>query len=92
MNTTKIYFYNGFDVPELIDIKTIELASNYLGDITDDFVEEFNYFVTSWTMDDMKENQPLSQNYFIWIDPKKEQLSEFNKSVMLPENAYLEEF
>lgn len=48
--TTKqfnVYGYSGFDKPELLitqkeEISSLIINSNYLGDITEDFIEEYN--------------------------------------------------
>ena len=88
----KLYYYSGYSNPELINPKDIKLVSNYLGDITDDFKEAFEYYTNNWDISDLVENQPLFSNYSIWINPKLEQLVQFNKGVCLPPMQYLENF
>ena len=86
----KLYFYNGFDNIKSIDIDNINIINNYMGDMTDDLLEEWEYIKKDYTLDDMIENQPLQSTYNIWINPTVEQLKLYNKSILLPINAYMD--
>lgn len=87
-----LVFYNGFNKPEYIDLKEVNISSNYLGDITDEFKEEYNFYVENWSKKDIIDNQPLFADFGVWVEPTLEQLREYNKSVLLDEDDYLENF
>lgn len=84
----KLYFYNGFSEPKLIDLKDFVIQSNYLGDVTEEFCEELNFYFSE-VETDIQEEQPFF-SYGIWFKPTLKDLQNFNVRVMLEENSYLE--
>lgn len=87
-----LYIYAGFDVPKKLNsVHDLVIDSNYLGDLTDEFNEEFEVEVEQSTLAELQENQFFS-GYGVWVNPTKEQLQDFNASVMLDENEYLQDF
>ena len=87
----ELYSYNGFSKPEKINVNDLIIESNYLGDMTEDFLEDYNQTIKHESLEDMQENQFLF-DYGIWINPTLKQLQTFNKSKMLSKNDYLENF
>lgn len=86
-----VVFYNGFSEPEEIDITDTEFTTNYLGDITDIILEAFNEVIEMFTQTQLEQEQPLADNG-IWINPTLEQLQQFNESVLLSPDDYLENY
>lgn len=94
----KFYSYSGFGSPELLAIgfdnliKDLSVESNYLGDVTDDTIEELEDWLNTFdTIEEMQEHHENVVNG-IWINPTYENLKDFNLSVGLDENAYIESF
>lgn len=88
----KLYYYSGFGEPEEIDIDNVAITSNYLGDVTDDFMELYKEVLVGYTLEEAQENQPL-YDYRIWINPTLKQLQEQNvSSYGIPKDTYLEDF
>lgn len=88
----KLYYYSGFENPKKIDIEDVVITSNYLGDITEDFMDLYRDVLDNYTLDDAQENQPL-YDYTIWINPTLKQLQEQNVlSYGIPKNTYLDDF
>lgn len=87
----QLYFYNGMHAPEKIDINDIQIDSNYLGDVTDTFISEYKEMLDHYTLKEMIDSQPLA-NYGVYVNPTKKQLQEYNRSVLLDDNQYLEDF
>lgn len=77
--------------PEKIDVDDVKIDSNYLGDITNKFISEYKEMLDHYTLKEMIDNQPLAE-YAIYVNPTKQQLQRYNKSVLLDENQYLEGF
>lgn len=87
-----LYYYSGFSEPEKIEsIESLFLESNYLGNVTDEFMEEYEFHMKDGDIADFQENQFVA-SYGVWVNPTKEQLQEYNKSVMLDDNEYLQDF
>ena len=84
----KYYYYNGFEEPQEIDLDDMTIESNYLGDITEEFMEEHNEWKTE---DDSLYNEMMGV-YNIWRNPTLEDFQEVNERVGLWTNAYLEEW
>ena len=84
----KLYFYNGFSEPKLIDLKDFAINSNYQGDVTDELKEELFEYLTE-NDEDIQEEQPFF-NYGIWFMPTLKNLQEFNLKVGLNKDDYLE--
>lgn len=98
LQNLKFYSYNGFESPELLAIgfddliKDLTVESNYLGDVTEDTIEELTDWLDSFdTIEEMQEHHENVVNG-IWINPTYENLKDFNLSVGLDENAYIESF
>ena len=98
LQNLKFYSYSGFGSPELLAIgfdnlvKNLTVESNYLGDITDETVEELADWLDSFnTIEEMQEYHENVVND-IWINPTYENLKNFNLSVGLDENTYIENF
>lgn len=91
MDNIKLYFYNGMKAPARINIKDITIDSNYLGDLTDEFIRDHKEMIDNLSIEDMKENQVLSK-YDIWINPTIEDFEKYNKSKMLPPKQYIDSF
>lgn len=94
----KFYSYSGFESPELLAIgfdnliKDLSVESNYLGDVTDDTIEELEYWLGLFdTIEEMQEHHENVVNG-IWINPTYENLKDFNLSVGLDEDSYIESF
>lgn len=88
----ELYYYDGFSEPKKItNVDEITIESNYLGDKTDEFMEEYNIEVNQSSLEELQENQFFA-TYNIWVNPTKEQLQEFNKSLLLDENEHLQNF
>lgn len=87
----ELYFYNGMQAPEKIDVNDVKIDSNYLGDVTDKFISEYHEMLDHYTLKEMTDNQPLYE-YNVFINPTKQQLQEYNRSVLLDKNQYLEDF
>lgn len=87
----ELYFYNGMQAPEKIDVDDVKIDSNYLGDVTNKFISEYKEMLDHYTLKEMIDNQPLAE-YAIYVNPTKQQLQRYNKSVLLDENQYLEGF
>lgn len=87
----QLYFYNGMQAPEKIDINDIQIDSNYLGDVTDTFISEYKEMLDHYTLKEMIDNQPLAE-YDVFINPTKKQLQGYNRSILLDDNQYLEDF
>ena len=87
----ELYFYNGMQAPEKIDVDDLVIESSYLGDITDNFISEYKEMLEFYTLDDMIENQPLTK-FNIYVNPTKEFFQDYNKSLTLDKNQYLDEF
>lgn len=77
--------------PEKIDINDIQIDSNYLGDVTDTFISEYKEMLDHYTLKEMIDNQPLAE-YDVFINPTKKQLQGYNRSILLDDNQYLEDF
>ncbi|XWX32565.1 hypothetical protein LCFBJUUZ_CDS0106 [Staphylococcus phage PG-2021_76] len=94
----KFYSYSGFAEPQLLAvgldnlIKDLVVESNYLGDVTEDTVEE----LTDWLdiFDTIEEMQEHDENHVagIWINPTYKNLSNYNLTVGLDEESYLKNF
>lgn len=92
IKNAKLYSYTGFSEPEEIDINDLAIQSNYLGDITDEFMEEYSYVANNYTLEEAISEQPLAA-YGIWIEPTLEILQDKNQySYGLARNTYLENF
>lgn len=88
----KLYYYSGFEEPKEIDLNDIVVTSNYLGDVTEDFLELYNEVLEDYTLEDAQENQPL-YDYRIWVNPTLKQLQEQNQYPYgIPKDTYLEKF
>lgn len=88
----ELYYYNGFSEPEKINgFEKLSVESNYLGDVTYDFLAEFNSRIEDVDIADLQKNQYVAE-YGVWVNPTKDQLQAFNRSVMLDENEYLQDF
>ena len=86
-----LYFYTGFNAPKEIDVEDFKIESNYGGDVTELVIEE----MLAWLSDndsDIIENQPFFVDAGIWFKPTIEDLRDFNKSVGLKEDEYLNGF
>lgn len=98
LNNVKFYSYNGFNKPQFLatGIKELEknliVESNYLGDLTDDTIEEIKEHVKMF--DTIEEIQCHDENYIngVWINPTLKNLQNYNQYVGLDENSYLENF
>lgn len=88
-----LYFYNGFNKPEKIDIfdKSFRIKSTYLGDVTDEFYEIVNEYKNK-SFETLQNEQPFAHPYNIWVAPTLKDLQEFNRSVGLDNNEYLDQF
>ena len=84
----KLYFYNGFSEPKLIDLKDFAINSNYQGDVTDDLKEELFEYLTE-NDEDIQEEQPFFI-YGVWFMPTLKNLQEFNLKISLNKNDFLE--
>lgn len=84
----KLFFYNGMSKPKEININDIVLDHNYLGNITAEFIEEYNSIKSSMSIEDIEENQPF-YNYNIWVNPTRDMLQDYNKSKGLDKDQYL---
>lgn len=98
LQNLKFYSYSGFEKPELLAIgfdnliKDLSVESNYLGDVTDDTIEELEYWLGLFdTIEEMQEHHENVVNG-IWINPTYENLKDFNLYVGLDEDAYIESF
>lgn len=92
IDSIELYYYDGFSEPKKINnVDELTIESNYLGDKTDEFMEEYNIEVNQSSLEELQENQFFAK-YNIWVNPTKEQLQEFNKSLLLDENEYLQNF
>ncbi|EJA1928457.1 hypothetical protein MWQ86_000109 [Staphylococcus pseudintermedius] len=94
----KFYSYTGFSEPKLLTDSFKELSkkliveSNYLGDVTNDTLEEISELIENFdTIEDM---QKYGENYVngIWINPTYQNLKDYNLSVGLNEDDYLQNF
>lgn len=85
-----IISYSGFSAPCEVDVDNLVLMSNYLGDVTEEFLEYYKDIMDTWDYVDIVDNQPFDV-YGLWYAPTVEMLMEFNKSVGLSEWDYLEE-
>lgn len=73
----KYYFYNGFAEPRLIDISDLEVESNYLGDITEEVLEEYE----NWKDEsDVDFNEQMGY-YGIYRNPTRKMFEELNINV-----------
>lgn len=88
MKTNKYYFYNGFSKPKEIDMENIVIENNYKGDVTDEVLEEHNY----WFNESDKEYNEHLGYYGIYRNPTLEELQEVNRMYGLGDNDYLEDF
>ena len=98
LQNLKFYSYSGFGSPELLAvgfdnlIKDLSVESNYLGDVTDDTIDELKDWLDLFdTIEEMQEHHENVVNG-IWINPTYENLKDFNLSVGLDEDAYIESF
>lgn len=89
----ELYFYNGFSEPEKIDAEKVTLTDNYLGDMTEEFKVEYEYYTKTeyYSLEDLQENQ-VFYSYSVWVNPTRKQLEDFNTSRMLEKESYLENF
>ncbi len=88
----EIYFYNGFYSPERIDIDNLVITHNYLGDITEEVLEEYKRVMEEYDVEDMIVEQPLSY-YDLYINPSYETFRDVNKFRFgLDEDEYLEDW
>ena len=86
-----IISYNGFSAPCEVDVDNLVLVSNYLGDVTEEFMEYYQEVLDTWDYEDIVSEQPF-YSYGLWYNPTVDMLIEFNKSVGLHEWDYLEEW
>lgn len=99
INEIKFYSYNGFEEPQLIAIgvkelkRNLQVESNYLGDVTNDTLEEIKYLLDAYD-NNIQLMQHYGDNYCnsIWIEPSINNLIAFNRSVLLDEYTYLEDW
>lgn len=87
----QLYFYNGMSQPERIEADEVGLEQRYKGNITNDFITAYNEVIEGYTLDEMIEYQPLYE-YNIFINPSKEILQKYNRSILLDDNQYLDNF
>lgn len=98
LQNLKFYSYTGFESPELLAIgfdnliKDLSVESNYLGDVTDDTIEELKDWLDLF--DTIEEMQRHHENVVngIWINPTYENLADYNLYVGLDEDSYIENF
>lgn len=87
-----IYIYSGFGEPEKVEsFEEIAVESNHLGDVTEEFQEEVDWHMDVDTLEELQENQFFAE-YGVWINPTKEQLEEYNESIGLDKDEYLQDF
>lgn len=94
----KFYSYSGFGEPQLLAVgldeltKNLVVMSNYLGDVTEDTLEEIkdciDYFDTVEAMQEHGDNYAGG----VWINPTYKNLSDYNLTVGLDEDSYLKYF
>lgn len=86
-----LFFYNGMDSPHWFDPTALQLNDRLKGDLTGSFLLAYQEMIDHYTLEEMQENQPLLE-FNIFVNPKLEQLQAYNKSILLDENQYLDEF
>lgn len=98
LQNLEFYSYSGFERPELLAIgfdnliKDLTVESNYLGDVTNDTIDELADWLDIFdTIGEMQEHHENVVNG-IWINPTYENLKDFNLSVGLDEDTYIESF
>lgn len=91
MDKVKLYFYNGMSEPHEINPYDVELDDNYKGNLTNDFIEEYRSVIGHYSIEDMIQNQPLI-DFNVFVNPTREQLQGYNRSILLDANQYLDNF
>lgn len=79
--TVKVYYYGGFEKPELLasnfeEMNNVTVSSNYLGDMTEEFMEELEEFYHHDFEDseDLAELNEMLGYYNMFANPTLEQL------------------
>lgn len=91
----KIIYYSGFSEPKVF--RPLEQLEDYTKDdkrltySIEYLIEEMNAWAED-TDESIRENQPFFHPFFLWFSPTKEQLEEFNESVLLDKEDYITEF
>ena len=101
----RIYYYAGFEKPKKIakNIKElltdVRVESNYMGDMTkqmkEDMIDCMEWYIEAGYVDIeefVEELRGILYEYSIWVNPSLQDFEDYNESVMLPRNTYLEDF
>lgn len=89
MTENKFYSYSGFGKPQEVAIEDLVIESNYLGDVTNDFLEVYEEYKNE---SDEELNEHLGY-YGVYRNPKKSVFQEMNTcSYGLAKNEYLEDW
>lgn len=89
----KYYFYNGFNEPKEINPLSVELMSNYLGDVTNDFLEELEAVLSYCKAQGSFKYFNEEIGFNIYRNPALEELQLINTNVYgLSKNDYLDKF
>lgn len=90
-NKVNLFFYNGMSAPHKFNPYEVELDHNHKGDITHRFLTAYKEMIENYSLDEMIENQPLTE-FDIFVNPPKEMLQKYNQSMLLDKDQYIEDF
>lgn len=90
----KIYFYQGFSEPHIVAnslnelIKDVNVSDGYIGSVNEEIKEEIELYA----IDDYEYLKSSLTDYGLYIDPVKSDFYDFNRSVGLEKDRYVENF